>query len=122
MATPRAINSPIFGRGHIPGGRLSDVVAQLKPDEVERCAFMPHRPRGFGFTEYTLHRFPSVEALDAEIAEDDARCPAEMGGGSRRMGKARIGWSRCITYSRAMRRQMAEQVAALYCGGVRVPG
>lgn len=75
----------LWGNSPIPGGRLGDVARDLV--DPSRYAFKPH-----GKWDYVLVKFANADALRREIEEDGARCPAHMGGGSRGMGKAAVGW------------------------------
>lgn len=100
MPSPRAIAVPIFARSPVPFGRLSDTAEALR-DKGEDMTRMAIRPAGSGaFDGYLVHRFPSADALAAAIAEDASRCPRNMGGGTRGMGPAPVGWRPLAGYLR----------------------
>ena len=92
MLSPRAIPVPIFDRAPVPFGRLRDIAEalQAKGEDVSRLA-LRKSGRGWAAGE-TIHRFPSADALRDTMAEDATRCPEDMGGGTRGMGPARVGW------------------------------
>lgn len=92
MLSPRAIAVPIFNRSPVPFGRLRDIAEalQAKGEDVSRLA-LRKAGRGWDAGE-TIHRFPSADALREAMQEDGMRCPEDMGGGTRGMGPARVGW------------------------------
>ncbi len=98
----------LFGNSPIPLGRMEDVAAGLV--DPERYAFKPHGHGTFG--GYLLVKFASAEALERERDEDLRRAPADMGGGNRGMGKARVGWKPAIWYLK--RRNPVGRAGKLY--------
>ena len=98
MLNPRAIAVPIFDRSPVPFGRLGDIAEalQAKGEDVARLGIRK-AGRGWAAGE-TIHRFPSADALRDTMAEDATRCPEDMGGGTRGMGPARVGWRPLSTF------------------------
>jgi NADPH-dependent 7-cyano-7-deazaguanine reductase QueF-like protein len=93
---PHQLNAPIFGKSGIPFGRLGDVARKIDQTIIDSVAFKENGP-GL-FAQFNLYKFKNKQELEQELQKDQTRCPKNMGGGTRGMGKAKQNWKPAILY------------------------